>query len=86
MDSNYEFPCKTYLPNEKGGLTWSKPKIMCAKKCASCGWNPEEQERRLKTGKIDERTVTHVLHNDLGEAVSIITKPCKVLTFKGVRA
>lgn len=31
------------------------PAVNCARNCASCPWNPEEAQRRLKTGEFITR-------------------------------
>ena len=45
-------PCLCEVPNEETGkLEHGYPAVNCAFGCDVCGWNPEEKERRLRTGK-----------------------------------
>ena len=57
-------PCLYLEKNkEKGGFEICAPAVDCSFNCSSCGWNPEERERRMKTGGwvFDENGVRHLL-------------------------
>ena len=57
--------------------------VRCNYKCETCGFNPEEQRRRLNEGHFVTQTITHELWNDSHTKVEDrITKPCKILKFK----
>ena len=47
-----------------------------------CGYNPAERDRRLKSGLFVAHTVSHSLHDDMGEVVETITKEVRTLRFK----
>lgn len=56
--------------------------IRCTlKECRSCGFNPAERDRRLRTGHFMAHTVTHSLHDDMGETVETIMKEVRTLRF-----
>ena len=44
-------PCKfVYHDEEKGDTPMKKADVICDRHCGRCGFNPAEQERRLKDG------------------------------------
>lgn len=57
------------------------PNVSCSYRCTTCGFNPHEKARRLTQGHIVKETISHKLHNDLGEVVHIATNVCDVLHF-----
>ena len=45
-------PCVYFEVNmRKGSCDNAYPSVQCIYQCDSCGWNPKEKERRMKTGK-----------------------------------
>lgn len=63
--------------NEKGKVEY--PDVNCDQKCARCGWNPAEAERRMKTGKMKPHSAY------ISAANSLFTGKFKTLHFqKGV--
>lgn len=44
-------PCGYLGVNRKGEPERKYPGVDCYYDCDSCGWNPKEAERRMKTGK-----------------------------------
>ena len=38
------------IPKDYWMVCPAKPGVLCNRRCARCGWNPEEQARRLKEG------------------------------------
>lgn len=40
----------------------SVPAVDCSGDCVHCGWNPDEQERRLRTGVLCKHDKTLTLH------------------------
>ena len=47
---------------ENGKKATMKPAVNCNKKCESCGWNPEEQARRLKEGRFVKDATVVIRH------------------------
>lgn len=44
-------PCGHYSVNRKNEPKLEYPSVFCGLDCDYCGWNPKEQERRLKEGR-----------------------------------
>lgn len=75
-------PCSTSLwDKEKREFEQNYPSVNCRFNCWNCGFNPEEQARRLTTGRFDEHVVSHDLHNDDGDVVHTITRKVKTLHY-----
>ena len=45
-------PCDFIVRQEDGTEKIVHPAVDCDKHCETCGWNPEEQTRRLEQGSI----------------------------------
>ena len=45
-------PCEYIVRKEDGTEKLVRPCVDCDKHCETCGWNPEEQQRRLELGII----------------------------------
>lgn len=43
-------PCAYSYTTRKGQTMRAVPLVDCDMDCATCGWNPAEQQRRLETG------------------------------------
>jgi len=78
-------PCVTEKLNRKGEKVRSVPSVLCDYDCGRCGWNPEEVQRRLATGKFVVETKTLPLRDDDGEIVDTITGTVKTLHFRSAR-
>ena len=57
------------------------PAVRCEYKCDFCGFNPNEQTRRLTEGKVFNITKTHKLRDEHGTVVDVITNNCKTIHF-----
>ena len=76
-------PCQFLYQHETRKKDFfSYPGLACDLSCKTCGFNPEEQERRVKTGKFVMREIKHDLHDDFGNVVGSVTNNCMVLKFK----
>ena len=54
--NNYK-PCTfTRRDEETGKISTDTADVICSQKCASCGFNPAEARRRIRTGKFVEFT------------------------------
>lgn len=52
--NNYK-PCTfTRRDEETGKISTDTADVICSQKCASCGFNPAEARRRMKTGEFVE--------------------------------
>lgn len=79
-DDLKNLPCK--LDRSDKEMVKRRP-IRCAiVECGSCGFNPAERDRRLKTGHFVTHTVHHSLHDDMGEVVESISREVRTLVFK----
>lgn len=75
-------PCLFFQFDEKKGETRPyHPAVNCDMNCASCGFNPTEQERRLATGVFKPAAVIDTIMDENGKATQ---KPALVkrLTFR----
>ena len=77
-------PCGSMVFNKTSGkYKMLFASVRCNYKCETCGFNPEEQRRRLNEGHYVTETITHELHDDkMTKVVDRITKPCRILKFK----
>ncbi len=55
-------PCIFYGEGENGKYGHMKPAVNCTKNCVTCGWNPLEQERRLKEGHFVKDATVIIRH------------------------
>lgn len=57
-------PC-IYFTYDREKKRWEEavPDVLCSTNCVGCGWDAEEQKRRLETGEwvFDENGVKHLL-------------------------
>lgn len=58
------------------------PGVICSYACESCGFNPSEQKRRLKTGRFEMAYMRNILHNDKDKPIHTARNLCKRLIFK----
>ena len=55
-------PCRFLFGNENGSKSLRAASVDCTMKCAACGWNPEERERRMLTGRmVTENGITKLV-------------------------
>ena len=74
-------PCRFTYSGEKT-MNDSYPDVNCSYNCESCGWNPEEQKRRLKKGHFEKRIKTLELHDDaFKEVVATVTEEVNTFIF-----
>ena len=51
MEEKKRVPCEmTTYSNDLRRVIREKPCVTCDFRCGTCGWNPAEQRRRLRTG------------------------------------
>ena len=55
-------PCVRTGTDENGKLKKVRPAVNCKKDCPHCGWNPNEQKRRLEKGKFVNDAVVVIRH------------------------
>ena len=75
-------PCVYYeIDEKKHRMSQMYPSVNCNHICETCGWNPQEKERRLKTGKFCSK-----LYRKNAETDEIVELPdgTKSLYFKRV--
>ena len=77
MESNTRCPCMYESRNKKGEKQMKKPAVDCDFNCPYCGWNPEEQKRRLEKGRFtkDEPVLVHVYADEddkVGEMTAVL--------------
>lgn len=71
-------PCG--IMNAKGKTEY--PCVDCEETgCATCGWNPVEKARRLKTGKW--RPITSRINAETGEEIQFPARPEQLIFRKG---
>ena len=46
-------PCR-FLWKDESSISLLAAAVDCTMDCGSCGWNPDEQRRRLETGRMVE--------------------------------
>lgn len=75
-------PCRYEYLTDSKELKDTYPDVNCSLNCKTCGWNPEEKQRRLTEGRFETRVKTLELHDDKGkEVIATITEPLNTLVF-----
>ena len=59
-DTEKKFPCEFEF-KVRGKLEMVRPIDNCSCRCETCGFNPEEQKRRLKQGQLRSGPVVTIL-------------------------
>ena len=67
-------PCTFIYKDENGQEKETVPDVVCCKRCSACPWNPEEQARRLKEGRIVDNAVVVIRHYSGDDEKSHFTK------------
>lgn len=62
-------PCAVRSEDKNGNVKYSPIMELgrCGRKCGSCGFNPEEQKRRLREGRFDP--ITRRRNQETGELI-----------------
>lgn len=62
MEEKKKVPCEmTTYSNDLRRVIREKPCVTCDFRCGTCGWNPAEQRRRLRTGVwIKRKGISHL--------------------------
>ncbi len=80
--------CEYVVLDENGKPETRRPAITCKKDCIHCGFNPQEQKRRLEKGHFRDDAVVVIRHyageNDL-EGVPVVYSNLRQLVFPKLR-